>query len=38
MLELYDSDKVVGIVDVFTYEFELRDPIFHFVDPQLLQR
>ena len=28
MLKLYNSDKVVGIVDLYTYEFELRDPIF----------
>lgn len=28
MLELYDSDKVVGIVNGETYEFQLRDPIF----------
>ncbi|WNR44407.1 SDR family NAD(P)-dependent oxidoreductase [Paenibacillus roseipurpureus] len=28
LLELYDSDKVVGIVDGRTYEFHLKDPIF----------
>ncbi|WP_027956269.1 SDR family NAD(P)-dependent oxidoreductase [Halobacillus kuroshimensis] len=28
MLDLYDSDKVVGIVDGETYEFELKDPIY----------
>ncbi|WP_312472108.1 SDR family NAD(P)-dependent oxidoreductase [Neobacillus sp.] len=31
ILDLYDSNKVVGIVDGYTYEFELRDPIFNFV-------
>ncbi|MDP5277186.1 SDR family NAD(P)-dependent oxidoreductase [Chengkuizengella axinellae] len=31
MLDLYDSDKVVGIVNGLTYEYELRDPIFNFV-------
>ncbi|MEH7503894.1 SDR family NAD(P)-dependent oxidoreductase [Neobacillus drentensis] len=30
MLDLYDSNKVVGKVDGITYEFELRDPIFNF--------
>lgn len=28
MLELYDSEKVVGIVNEKTYDFELRDPIY----------
>ncbi|MDC2867848.1 SDR family NAD(P)-dependent oxidoreductase [Bacillus sp. BP-3] len=28
MLNLYDSEKVVGIVNGETYEFQLRDPIF----------
>jgi uncharacterized protein len=28
MLDLYDSDKVVGIVDGYTYKFELKDPIY----------
>ncbi|MCD7035641.1 SDR family NAD(P)-dependent oxidoreductase [Metabacillus sp. GX 13764] len=28
MLELYDSEKTVGIVDGQTYEFHLKDPIF----------
>ncbi|PQP81403.1 oxidoreductase [Paenibacillus sp. PCH8] len=28
LLDLYDSEKVVGIVDGLTYDFELRDPIF----------
>ncbi|AST07054.1 oxidoreductase [Anoxybacillus flavithermus] len=32
LLALYDSDKVVGIVDGYTYEFQLRDPIYPFVD------
>ncbi|WP_163102388.1 SDR family NAD(P)-dependent oxidoreductase [Peribacillus alkalitolerans] len=30
MLDLYDSEKVVGIVDGYTYQFELKDPIFNF--------
>jgi hypothetical protein len=30
MLDLYDSNKVVGIVDGYTYEYELRDPIFNY--------
>ncbi|MFI8685888.1 SDR family NAD(P)-dependent oxidoreductase [Rossellomorea sp. NPDC077527] len=29
LLELYHSDKTVGIVDLSSYEFELRDPIFN---------
>lgn len=28
MLDLYDSEKVVGIVDGETYEFQLKDPIY----------
>ncbi|WML51676.1 SDR family NAD(P)-dependent oxidoreductase [Neobacillus sp. PS3-12] len=28
MLELYDSEKVLGYVSGITYEFELKDPIF----------
>jgi short-subunit dehydrogenase len=28
MLDLYDSEHVVGIVDGLTYEFQLRDPIY----------
>ncbi|MBA2176256.1 SDR family NAD(P)-dependent oxidoreductase [Halobacillus locisalis] len=31
MLDLYDSDKVVGIVDGETYEFQLKDPIYPYV-------
>lgn len=31
MLDLYDSNHVVGIVDGLTYEFELRDTIFNYV-------
>ena len=31
MLELHDSDKVVGIVNGETYEFQLRDPIYPYV-------
>ncbi|MGG2093594.1 SDR family NAD(P)-dependent oxidoreductase [Bacillus sp. S13(2024)] len=31
MLDLYDSEKVLGIVDGETYEFELRDPIYPYV-------
>ncbi|KFN02572.1 SDR family NAD(P)-dependent oxidoreductase [Bacillus clarus] len=30
MLELYDNDKVVGIVDGYTYKYELKDPIHNF--------
>ncbi|PEU79133.1 oxidoreductase, partial [Bacillus cereus] len=30
MLDLYDSDKVVGLVDGFTYNYELKNPIFNF--------
>jgi len=30
MLDLYDSDKVVGIVDGYTYNYELKNPIFNF--------
>ncbi|SFB17037.1 MULTISPECIES: SDR family oxidoreductase [unclassified Bacillus (in: firmicutes)] len=30
MLDLYDNNKVVGIVDGYTYKFELREPIFNF--------
>lgn len=30
MLDLYDSDKIVGLVDENTYEFHLKDPIFPF--------
>ncbi|NDI33166.1 SDR family NAD(P)-dependent oxidoreductase [Chengkuizengella sediminis] len=30
MLDLYDSNQVVGIVDGITYEFELKDPIFNY--------
>ncbi|MFC7370612.1 SDR family NAD(P)-dependent oxidoreductase [Fictibacillus iocasae] len=32
MLDLYDSNKVVGIVDGLTYEFQLKDPIFPFAN------
>ena len=32
LLDLYDSSKVVGIVDGLTYEFKLRDPIFPYAD------
>lgn len=31
MLELYDSDKVIGIVNGETYEFQLRNPIYPYV-------
>ena len=30
MLDLYDSDKVLGIVDGFTYNYELKDPLYNF--------
>lgn len=32
MLNLYDSDKIVGIVNGESYEFQLRNPIFPYVD------
>ncbi|MGR9047121.1 SDR family NAD(P)-dependent oxidoreductase [Halobacillus faecis] len=32
MLDLYDSDKVVGIVDGETYEFHLKDPLYPYVN------
>ncbi|MDN4526659.1 SDR family NAD(P)-dependent oxidoreductase [Fictibacillus fluitans] len=31
LLDLYNSDKVVGIVDGETYEFQLKDPIYPYV-------
>lgn len=31
LLELYDSNKVVGLVDGVTYEFQLRDPLYPYV-------
>ncbi|HHT7237272.1 MULTISPECIES: SDR family NAD(P)-dependent oxidoreductase [Bacillus cereus group] len=31
LLDLYDSEKVVGIVNGETYDFELRDPIYPYV-------
>ncbi|TMV49121.1 SDR family NAD(P)-dependent oxidoreductase [Paenibacillus mesophilus] len=31
MLQLYDGEKVVGIVNGTTYDFELRDPIYPYV-------
>ncbi|MFX3628554.1 MAG: SDR family NAD(P)-dependent oxidoreductase [Ectobacillus sp.] len=31
MLNLYDSEKVVGIVDGVTYEFQLKDPIYPYI-------
>lgn len=31
LLDLYDSGKVVGIVNGETYDFELRDPIYPYV-------
>ena len=30
MLNLYDNDKVVGIVDGLTYNYELKDPLYNF--------
>ncbi|EAO53832.1 Oxidoreductase [Bacillus thuringiensis serovar israelensis ATCC 35646] len=30
MLDLYDNDKVVGLVDGSTYNYELKNPIFNF--------
>ncbi|WP_335869493.1 SDR family NAD(P)-dependent oxidoreductase [Bacillus sp. 2205SS5-2] len=32
MLELYDSEKIVGIVNGQTYEFSLRDPLYPYAD------
>lgn len=32
LLDLYDSNKVVGIVDGSTYEFEMREAIFNHVE------
>ncbi|TKD69370.1 SDR family NAD(P)-dependent oxidoreductase [Pseudalkalibacillus hwajinpoensis] len=32
MLDLYDSNKVVGIVDGQTYDFELKDPIYPYAE------
>lgn len=32
MLDLYDSNQVVGIVDGSTYEFKLSDPIYPYAD------
>lgn len=34
LLNLYDSEKVVGIVDGETYEFHLKDPIYPYVSRQ----
>jgi hypothetical protein len=31
LLDLYDSEKVVGIVNAATYEFELKEPSFNYV-------
>lgn len=31
LLNLYDSEKVVGIVNAATYEFELKEPSFNYV-------
>lgn len=32
LLDLYDSNKVVGIVDGETYEFHIKDPIYPYVE------
>ena len=32
MLDLYDSNHVVGLVDGLTYQFELKDAIFNYVE------
>ena len=37
LIKLYDSDKIVGIVDVQTYEFKLTDPIFQFRQSQTIK-
>ncbi|MBD1372318.1 SDR family NAD(P)-dependent oxidoreductase [Hazenella sp. IB182357] len=33
MLDLYDGDKILGIVDTKTYTFNLVDPIYPYIDP-----
>lgn len=37
LIKLYDSDKILGIVDVQTYEFKLTDPIFQFRQSQTIK-
>ena len=37
LLNLYDSDKILGIVDVQTYEFKLSDPVFQFRQSQTMK-
>lgn len=32
MLDLYDSNKTVGLVDGVTYKFQLKDPIYPYAD------
>ncbi|TGB02417.1 SDR family NAD(P)-dependent oxidoreductase [Halobacillus salinus] len=32
LLDLYDSEKVLGIVDGETYEFHLKDPVYPYVE------
>ena len=32
MLDLYDSNKTVGLVDGVTYEFQLKDPIYPYAE------
>ena len=37
LVKLYESDKIVGIVDIQTYEFKLTDPIFNFRQSQTMK-
>ena len=37
LIKLYDSDKIVGIVDTQTYEFKLADPVFQFRQSQTIK-
>lgn len=37
LIKLYESDKIVGIVDVQTYEFKLTDPVFNFRQSQTVR-
>lgn len=37
LLKLYESDKILGIVDTQTYEFKLTNPIFNFRQSQTIK-
>ena len=37
LLKLWESDKILGIVDVDTYEFKLTDPVFQFRQSQTMK-